>query len=108
MGLSFFIGVPESYKQNSLTIQELKNKKIKAYVTCWTKFPSENYALWKIYDSIYLLSLQTGIERALLRAMVLELVQEHALYTTIFLTFSQKASLAFSSVNCDLSLSPSE
>ena len=48
--LSFFIGVPDTYKQNYLTIQELKNEKIKAYVTCWAKFPSENYALWKIYD----------------------------------------------------------
>lgn len=31
-------------------ITSSKNKIIKAYISCWTKFNAENYAMWKIYD----------------------------------------------------------
>lgn len=48
---SFFINWTTESKENYCKINELKNKKVSAYVSCWTRFDSENYALWKIYDN---------------------------------------------------------
>lgn len=47
---NFFINWPKGSKEGYSRHNELKNKAIFAYISCWTKFDSENYALWKIYD----------------------------------------------------------
>lgn len=50
--------IPESYFykwQNGVEtykkIYEMKKEYISSYVSCWTIGPSENYALWRLYDS---------------------------------------------------------
>lgn len=48
---SFFKGWSKESKQGYMTINNAKNAAVWAYVSCWTKFNSENYALWKIYNS---------------------------------------------------------
>jgi len=40
-----------SQKEEYQKIADSRKKYIKAYISCWTKFDSENYALWKIYDT---------------------------------------------------------
>lgn len=47
---NFFVNWTDERKVNYLKINELKSNAIPAYISCWTKFDSENYALWKIYD----------------------------------------------------------
>lgn len=46
----FFYGWSVDSKNGFTRINNGKNKVIKSYVSCWTKFDAENYALWKIYD----------------------------------------------------------
>lgn len=47
---SFFKDWSEKSKEGYLRIKNAKDKVVKAYITCWTEFDAENYALWKIYD----------------------------------------------------------
>ena len=47
---AFFKGWPKESVNSYVKINKLKDDKISAFVSCWTVFDGENYALWKIYD----------------------------------------------------------
>lgn len=47
---SFFKNWPKDSEKRYCEYYDLFTKGIKAYISCWTRFDSENYALWKIYD----------------------------------------------------------
>lgn len=48
---AFFRGWPSDKVNSYKDINTLKDEKISAFVSCWTLFDGENYALWKIYDA---------------------------------------------------------
>ena len=46
----FFNNFTQAQKSYYKKLHTLLDEKRKAYISCWTKFDAENYALWKIYD----------------------------------------------------------
>ena len=46
----FFKGWEEEREENYRIINEAILRSVKSYISCWTKFDEDNYALWKIYD----------------------------------------------------------
>ena len=51
--LGFFKGWKNEDKERYLSMYDMKCVKINAFVSCWSEFKAENYALWKIYDEHY-------------------------------------------------------
>lgn len=46
----FFANFNEEAEMGYRRINDIFNNVVKAFVSCWTKFDEDNYALWKIYD----------------------------------------------------------
>lgn len=47
---SFFSKWPVESRESYIKIDNAKTDVISAFISCWTCFESENYALWKIYN----------------------------------------------------------
>ena len=64
--------IPEAFFNNFSTTEKIayekihksyKEHKTKTYISCWSEFHEESYAMWQIYSKTYGLAIQTTVEK---------------------------------------------